>query len=186
MPLMEFLALERDRLFNKLKSKALKRASYDADWGETIVTQDLDDDPGPINGGAFYPITRWIVLYRTAESGIDGTHNVTVSDIRTVLGPQTTIVNNWILKKLHIWVAPNTVSTHFSGVLYTKDDPNNGILGGVYSDVAPYGEFVKFAVSFPGEGFISDSTDAATKQVFGLGGSEKWNAVVYAKISVYN
>lgn len=187
IPLQEAIDLERDRFFRRALSRAAKRSAYDADWGETIVSQDLADDPGPINSGTFYPVDRWMVLFRSIEAGQDGTQNITISDVRTAINSQTaSSLNNFIIKEFHIWLAPKTVSTHFSGVLYTKDDQENGILGGQYSDIAPYGEFVKFKVRFPGEGIVSSTTDAGTKQVLGLGGSEKWNGIVYTRIVLYN
>jgi hypothetical protein len=126
-------------------------------------------------------------LYRTAEAGIDGTYNLTVSEVRTALaGSGTSFFNSFIIKELHIWLAPNTVNTHFSGILFTQDDPDNGILAGEYSDIAPYGEFVRFRVRFPGEGFICSTTDTTGKKIVGIGGSAKWNGVIYGCVVTYD
>lgn len=187
VPLSEVRRFHLDTYFEKALIRNRSRMIYDRDWGELMVDQTLPDDPGPIDSGAFKPVKRWIVLYRTAEAGIDGTHDVTVNDVRVAInGAGTAVSNPFIIKAMHIWIAPNAVNTHFSGVLYTKDDADNGILGGQYSDIAPYGEFVKFRVSFRGEGYVAAGSESAAKVVFALGGSAKWNAVVYAQVETYD
>lgn len=163
------------------------RNTYDRDWGDALVDQALPDDPGPIDSGTFKPTKRWIVLYRTAENGIDGTHEIKVSDARAAIGGAgTAVFNPFIIKSMHIWMAPNEVNTHFSGILYTKDDADNGILGGQYSDIAPYGEFVKFRLMYRGEGYVAAGSESATKVIIALGGSAKWNGVIYAQVETYD
>lgn len=159
---------------------------YDRNWGDALIDQRLADDPPPINGGAFHPVKRWMVVYRTAETGLDGTHVITVKDIRDSIVAGSITNAPFIIKQLHIWIAPNAVNTHFSGLLITKDDEDNGILGGQYSDIAPYGEFVKFRVVYRGEGFVTSSSVAGTKEVIAIGGSAKWNGVVYAQVETYD
>jgi len=187
VPLSQIHQVEKDAYFARKASKGAARAQYEHNWGDCIVDQVLPDDPGPIVSGTFKPVTRWCVIYRTAEAGIDGTHTITVSDVRTaVAGQGTTVSAPFILKELHVWLAPNAPNTHFSGIIITKDDAENGILGGQYSDIAPWGEFCKFRVRYPGEGQVKGSTTAGTQEVLGLGGSTKWNGVVYALIETYD
>lgn len=187
MPLAQVREVQLNAYFEKALTRNQMSVAYDRDWGDLLVDQALPDDPGPIDSGAFKPVKRWIVLYRTAEGGIDGTHDITVNDVRVAInGAGTAVSNPFIIKCLHIWLAPNAVNTHFSGVLYTKDDADNGILGGQYSDLAPYGKFVKFRVNFRGEGYVTAGSESATKVVFALGGSAKWNGVVYAQVETYD
>jgi len=187
VPLAQVIEVQKAVYFANAEAKNLERAAYSHNWGECIVDNALPDDPGPINSGTFKPVRRWLVLYRTPEAGVDGTVNLTVADVRTALSGQgTTLDSAFIIKHLHVWIAPNTVSTHFSGVLYTKDDAENGILGGQYSDVAPFGDFVKFKVRFPGEGSVASAATSSTKQVIGLGGSTKWNGLIYAEVETYD
>lgn len=177
---------ERQYFAGVMKRRSM-RSTYDRDWGDTIVDQRLSDDPGPINSGRFKPVKRWLVAYRTQESGADGTVNVTVTNIRTAIsGTGSTTIQQFIVHEYHVWIAPNTPSTHFSGVLFTKDDEANGILGGQYSDIAPWGEFVKFRVRFKGEGQVCDATTSGNQELIGLGGSEKWNGLIYALVSTYD
>lgn len=189
-PLMRIIAEQRDRYFTNARlrqtTRASTRAGYDRDWGDAIVDQQLADDPGPINIGQFHPVKRWIAVYRTEEGGIDGSHDIIVRAFRSAISVATANPTPFIIRKLHIWLAPNTVNTHFSGLLITKDDVDNGILGGQYSDIAPYGEFVKFRVKFRGEGYVSSSNDADSKVIFTIGGSAKWNGVVYALVECYD
>jgi len=187
VPLNQIHQVQKDAYFARAASKGAARAQYDHNWGDCIVDQALPDDPGPIVSGSFKPVTRWCVVYRTAEGGQDGTHTIIVSDIRSAISGQgTTVSAPFIIKEMHVWLAPNVVNTHFSGVLYTKDDAENGILAGQYSDIAPYGEFCKFRVRYPGEGQVKGSTTAGTQEVLGLGGSAKWNGVVYALVETYD
>ena len=119
-PVSRFIQDQKDRYFEnarlRQRNRALNRV-YDRDWGDAIVDQDLADDPPPINGGLFHPIKRWIVVYRTAEPGVDGTHNITISDFRNAISTATQFPQPFILRKLHIWLAPNAVNTHFSAPL---------------------------------------------------------------------
>ena len=189
-PLLEQYRVQKERYFElaeiRRKQRSQRRTGYDRDWGDAIVDQQLSDDPGPINAGTFQPVKRWIVVYRTTPGGLDGTHNITVGDIRDAITGTTATPNPFIIRQLHIWIAPNAVSTHFSGLLLTKDDEDNGILGGQYSDIAPYGEFVKFRVRFRGEGYVVGSAQPRTKEVISIGGSQKWNGVVYAQVETYD
>jgi len=185
MPLTSYLDQLKTRYFDRQRKLVLKRSTYDVDWGKCRVDQRLADDPGPVNSGNFFPVKRWIVLYRSPEAGVDGTHNITVTNVRTAIsGSGSTGITDFIIHRFHVWLAPNTVNTHFSGVIYTKDDEANGILGGQYTDIAPYGEFVKFGIQYQDEGLVCDSTTSGNQEVLGLGGSAKWNGVVYALISV--
>lgn len=187
IPLRDHVQALKIRTFRLKQSRQQQRAAFDHNWGRCIVDQGLADDPGPINSGNFKPTKRWIVVYRTAEAGVDGTHTIITSDVRAAIAGQgTTVSAPFIIHRLDIWLAPTTVNTHFSGVIITKDDEANGILGGQYTDIAPYGEFVKFRVRYPGEGYVDGSTTAGTKEVIGLGGSAKWNGVVYALIETYD
>jgi len=187
VPLAQVIEVQKSVYFATAEAKNLERAAYSHNWGDCLVDNALPDDPGPINSGTFKPVRRWLVLYRTAEAGVDGTVNLTVTDVRTALNGQgTTLDASFIIKQLHVWIAPNVASTHFSGVLYTKDDAENGILGGQYSDVAPIFDFVKFRVRFPGEGSVASAATAGTKQVIGLGGSAKWNGLIYAEVETYD
>jgi hypothetical protein len=186
IPLSDYVASQKEAYFQRALQRN-KRFAYDRDWGDTIVDQVLARDPGPINSGSFKPVKRWVDMYRTAEGGLDGTYYLTVGEARTALaGSGTSTFSSFIIKELHIWLAPNTVSTHFSGILFTQDDPDNGILAGEYSDIAPYGEFVRFRVRFPGEGFICSVTDTTGKKIVGIGGSAKWNGVIYGCVETYD
>lgn len=188
-PLSRLIDDQKARFFRNAERNQKARvfsSGYDRDWGDAIIDQQLADDPSPINGGLFHPVKRWIVVYRTAEAGVDGSHTITVREIREAIGSGTANPNPFIINKLHIWIAPHDVNTHFSGLLITKDDEDNGILGGQYSDIAPYGEFVKFRVTFRGEGYVTGASASATKEVITLGGSAKWNAVVYAQVQTYD
>jgi len=171
---------------NIVRRRALKR-SYDVDWGETVVDQGLADDPGPINSGNFKPVRRWLVAFRSPESGNSGTTSLTVTTLRTAIsGSGSSTIQQFIVHSYHVWLAPNTVNTHFSGVLFTQDDEANGLLGGQYSDIAPYGEFVKFRVRFRGEGQVCDATTSGNQVLLAFGGSATYNAVVYAHVSCYD
>ena len=186
-PLQDFLLLRKQQYLETalIRNKA-RSLIYDRDWGDACVDQRLPDDPAPINSAGFSPVKRWIVLYRTREDGIDGTHNITVSDVRSAITSVTATGIGFIIRQLHIWLAPHAVSTHFSGLLFTKDDADNGILGGRYSDIAPYGEFVKFRIVYKGEGYVVSATDPGTKELISLGGSEKWNGLVYAQLETFD
>jgi len=188
LSLKEQVQKDKERQWNAImRSKQLKRTTYDVDWGETVVDQGLSDDPPPINSGRFKPVKRWLVFYRAPESGVDGTKNLTVTDMRTsISGSGATTIQQFIVHEYNIWLAPLAVSTHFTGVLYTQDDQANGILGGQYSDIAPYGEFVKFRVRFKGEGQVVDQTTSGTQVLVGVGGSSTWHANIYALVSMYD
>lgn len=187
VPLNQVLGVQKELYFTRASQRNISRAIYDTDWGDCMVDQILPDDPGPINSGTFKPVTRWIVLYRTPEAGQDGTHEILVSDVRAALtGAGTSGVSSFIIKEMHVWVAPNAINTHFSAVLYTQDDEANGILGGSYSDIASLTKMCKFRVMYRGEGMVKQSTDSASVKVLALGGSAKWNGIVYAKIQCYD
>lgn len=164
-----------------------RRSAYNTNWGKAVVNQSLADDPGPINALEFAPVKRWISVYRSPEAGEDGTKIIMKSAIDTALGLTVAQNNNrWVLRTLHIWIAPNSVSTHFSGLLILGVDATNGVVGGTYTDIAPYGEFVKFQVKYNGEGFISTNTDSLGQVIFSIGGSAKWNAQVYGHFETYD
>ena len=88
-PLLEQYRVQKERYFElaeiRRKQRSQRRTGYDRDWGDAIVDQQLSDDPGPINAGTFQPVKRWIVVYRTTPGGLDGTHNITVGDIRDAI-----------------------------------------------------------------------------------------------------
>jgi len=177
----------RQAYFQKITRRRALKKNYDVDWGETVVDQGLADDPGPINSGNFKPVRRWLVAFRSPEAGNDGTTSVTVTSLRTAIsGSGSSVIQQFIVHSYHVWLAPNTVSTHFSGVLFTQDDEANGLLGGQYSDIAPWGEFVKFRVRFRGEGQVCDATTSGNQVLLAVGGSQKYNALVYALVSCYN
>jgi len=160
---------------------------YERNWGKAIVDQRIADDPGPINAIDFGPVRRWVNLYRTPEAGQDGTKIVTKNEVDQVLGlTAASNGNRWVLRELHIWVAPNVVSTHFSALLILPVDTTNGLVGGQFTDIAPYGEFVKFRVKYNGEGYVSTNTDSIQSPVFSIGGSQKWNAQVYGHFETYD
>jgi len=186
---VEAIQQQRQRYFKAVQRRiaAKKMTTYDVDWGRIIVDQALADDPGPIDSASFKPTKRWLVFYRAPEAGVDGTKNLTVTDMRTAIsGSGASTIQQFIVHEYHVWIAPEVVSTHFSGVLYTQDDEANGLLGGRYSDIAPYGEFVKFRVRNIGEGQVVDQTTSGTQVLLGLGGSQKWHAVVYAHVSMFD
>lgn len=187
VPLVQVREVQLNAYFDRALTRNRNGMMYDRDWGDAIVDQNLPNDPGPINSGNFKPVTRWIVLYRTAEAGVDGTHQITVNDVRTAItGAGTATANPFIIKEMHVWIAPNAINTHFSGLLITFDDADNGILGGQYSDIATLTELVKFRVKYRGEGYVTAGNESATKVVLAIGGSAKWNGLVYAQVETYD
>jgi len=185
----ELRKLHMDRLFLRRVAGLNRdtRLMYERNWGKATVDQGLPDDPGPINAIDFGPVRRWVSLYRTPEEGQDGTKIVNKNAVDQVLGlTSASNANRWVLRELHIWIAPNVVSTHFSALLILPADTANGMVGGSWTDIAPWGEFVKFRVRFHGEGFVSTNTDSIQNPVFSIGGSQKWNAQVYGHFETFD